>query len=553
MGTGVGKVRRTSSRYRSSIELDLDFHRGIPCLRHTMDTYLAVIQTVLSASEQFYRKVQQCLRSTTADRPNVINIARLVRELTASLYQIHLFLSTEEHADIVDSVGECMNLNHLHQYEQGLNAVDESIDHALSQGNLAWPLDPLPTESLNQVLAAVLAQYSLALEADHPLAALRALSKAEPPARPGLSDAGVHLPERVFLKGSEIMNIKVRCTPDPIAVAQWSDTRLNTYLRLRTPGSLDLTMQNPVVQSWLEGKTNRLWLHGDSGSGKTVLASTVLERLITDTKHDPTTAVCYHFFESKPWGTGAKPLLAGLVGQLARQNPKADQYLRMAFSPHLIKDKTRLPPWIQDTVKVEKWSLREDTEYLGRVINLLRGFFRRVVFVIDGPDVDVQTGMEALVQLHMYSGVLTPNRTPLTVTSMLVLSREPSDEDGVSRLRHTGYEILDITPAPAQIQMFVEQRLQERTRVDPSVTLDREEINRILETISCKTIPYVPRWCLPNVDVIYGEAYADCYFPVQVSGLLSSNSTTFYHSVPEQRGPPSCLASLQTLEAHMSC
>ena len=438
-----------------------------------MEAYLRDLQAALAASEQMYRKVERHVRSTTTKRQDLLRASELIRDITGGLYRIHLALSVEEDADF-GTVDESFDLDYIHSYQQLVRGIDVRFEE--------WPGDLEHTVVLND-LANILSRLSLALSADGTLAALRALSKAKIPTLQGQSDMEVHLPLRLPSDYSETA-YKVRCTPDPAAVARWSDARLNFYLRLRSPGSLLRTMENPLIQEWLGGQIHQLWLHGERGSGKTVLASTMVEWLITEAAHDPTTAVCYHIFEPKPWGTGASVLLAGLAGQLARQNEQAYVALKCAFSPERVPDTFKLPKWILDTL--QEGASHKGAHYIGHVLNLLQRCYKKVFFVIDGPDMDETTSRDALAMLRKYRR---------KGTSMLVLSREPSDEVGAARLRRADFQILDVTPGPSQIKGYIEDRLQKYARNDQAFSLNCEEVHRIAEVISSKTRLYVPHQC----------------------------------------------------------
>ncbi|OIW28218.1 hypothetical protein CONLIGDRAFT_368949 [Coniochaeta ligniaria NRRL 30616] len=452
-----------------------------------MESHLLDVQAALSTSEQLYKKVTRCARSTTAtlDRQHLHHASRLIRDISASLYQVHLTLSTAQD-DRPSTVGENFNLYHIHRCQQLLGDLDRSMGTGPLDGLHGRLLEAGQAESKVQDLAQANAQLALAVAADIPFAVLRALSQPEMLAIPGRADVHVHLPDRPPSDGRwEIPT--VRGIPNPAAVARWADSRLNTYLRLRTPGSLDMMLQNTLIQSWLAGHTPRLWLYGKRGSGKTVLASAVLEQLLNQTRHDPTTAVCYYISDQpERWARGSKVFLAGLYGQLAQQNPKANMILSASLNPHLIPDPTGLPRFVKDTLEEGKSYLREEAPYFGCIHKRLESCFRKVFIIVDGFN---ERGPESLgARAVLYNHFDRPGTANgASVTSILALSREPSDAGTALCFRRAGYQALDITPDPAQIRVYVRSRLSEHTRINPALSPSPEQGERIVEAIVSAT------------------------------------------------------------------
>lgn len=442
-----------------------------------MESYLRDIRNVLCASEQTYRNIARCGQSATAtlNRHDLPQISSLIRDISAILYQIHLTLSTVEDDGNLDT-GQSFSLGQIHRCQRLLDELNAAIGDCLLGGLQSCPLGTKKTETLHHDLAHTRAQLRLALAAATPFAALRALSQPEQLATAGQADVEIHLPDR--LPANQKRDIStVRGMPDPVAVARWSDSRLNTYLRLRTPDSLDLIFQEPLIQGWLEGRVARLWLHGEPGSGKTVLASSIVEKLMNQTKHDSTIAVCYHLFDQpSPSGTASDVLLAGLIGQLSQQSPVANRTVKAALNPGLIT---------KHALGESKSSSRWKTDCLGHVFESLKKVYKNLFIVVDGVDECGSESMEVLYILHNYLQACKANGAP--ATSILVLSREPPDADSPSGPKRGGYEALDVTPDPAQIKAYVRGRLQKRASINPSFSAGTEEVERTVEAIGSAT------------------------------------------------------------------
>lgn len=73
-------------------------------------------------------------------------------------------------------------------------------------------------------------------------------------------------------------------------------------------------------QNWMKDPSSRLWLHGIPGCGKTILSSTIIERVIQDCADDSGKAVAYFYFDFRDYQKQlAAPMLKSLILQIAGQ------------------------------------------------------------------------------------------------------------------------------------------------------------------------------------------------------------------------------------------
>jgi ABC-type dipeptide/oligopeptide/nickel transport system ATPase component len=81
--------------------------------------------------------------------------------------------------------------------------------------------------------------------------------------------------------------------------------------------------------SWRTTPSSFFWLHGLSGCGKTVLASSVIQQLQSE---DPAGLIAYHYFDVNGGGRrDLSQMLRSLLYQLAGQHPEARQILQALY------------------------------------------------------------------------------------------------------------------------------------------------------------------------------------------------------------------------------
>jgi DNA replication protein DnaC len=81
-------------------------------------------------------------------------------------------------------------------------------------------------------------------------------------------------------------------TVDP-SKFRWSNARTHA------PGTGACFLHSEQYESWLGNAGSLLWLHGMPGRGKSVLSTTVLQRICNQQQLGPGIAVAYFFFSFK--------------------------------------------------------------------------------------------------------------------------------------------------------------------------------------------------------------------------------------------------------------
>ncbi|KAK0702879.1 hypothetical protein B0T21DRAFT_416756 [Apiosordaria backusii] len=120
---------------------------------------------------------------------------------------------------------------------------------------------------------------------------------------------------------------KTHLVQDFLAITEAQDTDYNTFLDRRTSGTCDWILKNDPFTNWMNDnhqKPRVLWIHGNPGTGKSILSSFVVNHL------KQLRMPCHYFFirftDQKKRGLSL--MLRSLASQLANSNPGYADKLR---------------------------------------------------------------------------------------------------------------------------------------------------------------------------------------------------------------------------------
>jgi hypothetical protein len=142
-------------------------------------------------------------------------------------------------------------------------------------------------------------------------------------------------------------------------------TNANLARKQRHQGTGTWLLDSPAFQEWQSGSRQHLWLYGWAGCGKTVLATTVLDHLLSSDIH---TTLSFFFDFNDPGKQRLEDLLRSLAVQLYRSENKATRSLDDLFASHNTGGK------------------QPDTTALSACINTMIGAIGKAYIVIDALD-----------------------------------------------------------------------------------------------------------------------------------------------------------------------
>ena len=208
----------------------------------------------------------------------------------------------------------------------------------------------------------------------------------------------------------------------------------NTELRQAGTG-LWLT-KGPEFENWLGTRNSKLWMFGIAGAGKTILAAAAIEEAIGFAA--PEYGVVYYYCDYRtPKTQQLQSILAGLAGQLARQNE--DCFLRLAdlFRP--------------DANQAPRQTLPGESE-LTELLQVMIHCFDEVGIIIDGIDECIHPDDVAIGLLNL--------TMQCAEVRMLIASRS----EQTIRPHLQDFDHLSIAARNEDLKLYVSAEIQQRSQ-----------------------------------------------------------------------------------------
>lgn len=189
---------------------------------------------------------------------------------------------------------------------------------------LRWPFKSSEVKSLLGDIERHKETLGLALEADGIAGLLQVLS--------GLKNIENQLCIRREIETRVILN---ESRENILRTFGKIDTRRSHDMnrKLRHPGTGIWLTESPKFQHWLHSANGCLWLYGIPGAGKTVLASLVIDEVLS--KSTPNDAVAYFYCDYKDQMTQQPHgILGSLAQQISKQDEQSFEKLREFYENH---------------------------------------------------------------------------------------------------------------------------------------------------------------------------------------------------------------------------
>jgi Cdc6-like AAA superfamily ATPase len=221
-------------------------------------------------------------------------------------------------------------------------------------------------------------------------------------------------------------------------------TNANLARKQRHQGTGTWLLDSPIFQEWKSGSRQHLWLYGWAGCGKTVLATTVLDHLLSSDIH---TTLSFFFDFNDPGKQRLEDLLRSLAVQLYRSGNKATRSLDDLFASH------------------NNGGEQPDTTALSAYINTMIGAIGKAYIIIDA--LDECTERSELIQ---WLETLSPNKAQLIITGRPEVEFE---REIPQLLNERNCILLDNQAVNADIRSYVKATLKQRREfIDKSLSSD---------------------------------------------------------------------------------
>jgi Cdc6-like AAA superfamily ATPase len=292
---------------------------------------------------------------------------------------------------------------------------------------------------------------------------VRALSKPGQPARektPKVLDVPLRVPMEVI----ETLDFQ-----EPLPSIQ--SRLLNGHLRNHRP-RFSSPSYRPQLQKWFNCEVPLVWAYGKPGSGKTLMACSVIEELL-GSKADSNVGVCYYFFHSTKEGNStASNLLGCLAAQLIRQHTRGYQLVQDLLDPRLSPLLLHPPDSMEDDYL--RGSLHQNADFISHTFRNLQKLFERTFIVIDGVH---EGGITTYQSVSRLMSVIRDSEN----TSLMIIGR---DNDVVSTEDFfSDFVQLDVNPTSEDIQAHVQDKIAHYKKTS-SISMDEETCQLIVDGLS---------------------------------------------------------------------
>ncbi|KAI9150548.1 putative ankyrin-2 ankyrin [Paramyrothecium foliicola] len=403
----------------------------------------ASVAGLVSLADLVFRLTFKFAKGVKSAKEDVQKLSDEVQSVAGILHRLALLASA------LDDAGHRNNgavrLHHVHSCQQTLSKLEKTLLKAKSdfesggrykglQRKLKWPFSAPETRDLLQDLDRHKETLNLALSATSASTLLQVLSKDKEQhdtlrETKALVKMHLNVTTRIDLQSQrlEVLNYFLRYNPQP---------SLARALKMRHPlTGLWLLEEDPLIR-WNENANSKLWLNGIPGSGKTVLAGTLIDAALE--QDNEATAVAYFFCNhADPKSHDLANILCTIASQVARQDQRAfeelEAYYRKLNKQRRITEEPRIHEMI--TILCE-----------------MLGWFERGLIIIDGIDECAGTSAEIVDVLASLPGRQDN-------ISLAIFSR---DEQDIRNMLEDEFEEIKISAHQADLTLYAAAEIERR-------------------------------------------------------------------------------------------
>ncbi|KAI1363097.1 hypothetical protein F5Y08DRAFT_340950 [Xylaria arbuscula] len=439
----------------------------------------AGVAGLASLAGQVFKTVIDYSNAVKDAKLDVKTLATELRTLSGMLHNLSLLAGTlraSGSSRLLFGEWQIASLKRIIQkIEAELSKAKDNFNNNKLRGairSLRWPFSKSDIDKMIDDLRAHKATINLALSADT-LEKLAECLKMQNEIRAEVAS------QRDVIEALQEMHAKVemdserRKTVDYFLKVNPQPT-LQMSLRLRKAATGGWLFNEPPVMRWIAEPNSKLWLSGLPGSGKTVLAGFVIERVVTTCPKD--TAVAFFFCDYKDVESQKLcNILSSLALQIALQNTEAFVMLQKFYNQ--LHPRGGLPR-------------QPEAKQLTDTIASMSCLFDKVVVVVDALD-------ECMDDTREVVGGIAEIAKSAANTSIALFGRY---EDDLSVVLLPEYQHIEIAARVEDLALYIGAELTRRPALS---LLDPVESNEIRQKLIAKASGMF-RWVACQLDYLEG-------------------------------------------------
>ncbi|KAL3602794.1 hypothetical protein FPOAC2_07106 [Fusarium poae] len=449
----------------------------------------ASIAGLISLADVTFKYTYKFVRAAKDAKNDVSTLADEINNLGSVLRVLEALASDmEAEGDQFDPTLRNHYLNHcfktLSRIEMKTKKATERFVRSKVESiyqHLKWPFSASETRSLLDELSRHKETISMALAADSMQKLQLSLTKID---KLGENISKVEkIVKRVEINTLIEVNAQKQRILNYFMKADPQDN-LATSIKLRhSMTGLWLTESTDFVR-WIDTPGSKLWLTGIPGAGKTVLAGSVIQEVLSRSYSRNDIGVAFFFCDyknPKTWET--VNILGAIANQLARQRKEAFEILNLYYD---------------DLHPPEHIGNNPDSDELRSKISQMSDLFHRTIIVIDGLDEcgdNTDDVVDTLIQMIEDS----------ENTSLAVFSR---DHYNIRVNLEAEFEIIPIIAHTNDIQLYVGAELDRRVRTQ-RLQLATLHMKQEIQEVLVSRAEGMFRWVVCQLDYLCDCAHDD--------------------------------------------
>ena len=248
---------------------------------------------------------------------------------------------------------------------------------------------------------------------------------------------------------------------DAAKVANWlsaPDVSLNhnAAVKKRQPSTGDWFIKGKDFTHWKTETNSFFWLHGIPGCGKTVLCSTIVEHILSESQSESKIATAYFYFDFNDSSKQhVSSLLRSLLAQLSARNPSLQLLLHKAYASS------------------QSGQLQPTTEAMIDILSQMLATFEHVYLFFDALD-------ECVELEELCTAILKISTWKLDAVHVLATSRKERELQDTLHSLATYQVSIQSALVEADIRLHVSERLLNDQKLKKWQEEDKREIEKKL-------------------------------------------------------------------------